>query len=133
MKTWSNGFLFSTAPRVLLIDDDPLFGAILSRLAKAANIVLKHEASPGAVDAHKIRDNYDFIIADYDLQKVTGIQLIQSLESCNQALPTILVSSYGGVPSTKLPPSILLSLHKCEGPQRILYAALCAYNKMIKC
>jgi CheY-like chemotaxis protein len=122
---------FPIAPRVLLIDDDPLFGAILSRLAQAGNIVLDHVVSSRSMDMHNIRDAYDFIITDYDLGNVTGIQLIQSLEACNQALPAILVSSYGGIPHPKLPPSILFSLHKCEGPQRILYRALCAYNGIV--
>ena len=124
-------FVFCRAPRVLLIDDDPLFGVILFRVALAGKIALNHVVSPGAVEADKIRETYDFIITDYDLGNITGVQLIHSLEACNQALPTILVSSYRGIPSPNLPQSILYSIHKCEGPQRILYAAVHAFNEIV--
>ena len=131
MKTGGKPCLFPRGPRVLFIDDDPVFGAILTRVAHAGKIALDHITSSRAVDLRNVRKSYDLIVTDYDLGNVTGIQLIRSLEAWDQALPTILVSSYGEIPSLHLPASVLLTLHKCEGPQKILYAALRAYNGLI--
>ena len=131
MKSGSE-FVFHRAPRVLLIDDDPLFGGIVLRLAQAGNIILKHAKSLKALHGLDIKNSFDLIITDFELENVTGIQLIKILESRNQALPTILISSYSRILSRHLPLSIVYTLHKCEGPQRILYAALCLFNKIAK-
>jgi CheY-like chemotaxis protein len=131
MKT-RREFSVTRAPRILLIDDDPLFGKTLTRVAHSANIPLVYTTTPRAVDATKIRALFDVIITDYDLQNVTGIQIIQRLEIFNQALPTILVSSYLGFRVPNLPASILFTIHKCEGPQRILHAALCAHSGLTR-
>lgn len=114
------------------MDDDPLFGNILSKLAIAGNIHLEYVASLKKLDMENLKERYDLIITDYDLENLTGIQLIRVLEACNQILPTIMVSSYGKVPTGDLPPSVICSLNKSEGPQKILYNAVCAFQTLSK-
>jgi CheY-like chemotaxis protein len=123
------GFLFPSAPRVLLVDDDPLFSGILSRLAISGNIRLEHVASPREVELATLRATYDLIITDYDLPNITGVQMIRSLELCRQDLPTVLITSFDEIPEKPLPSSVLLSMHKWEGPQRILYSSLTAFHQ----
>jgi DNA-binding NtrC family response regulator len=122
-------FLPTRPPRILLVDDDPSFGSILTRLAAAGNIHLEHRASPRGLDVSKVRESYDVIITDYDLENVTGIQLIHSLEACDQSLPTVLISSHQEI-RREMPRSVIYSLCKSEGPQRILVAALWALDAM---
>lgn len=111
-------------PRILLIDDDPLFGAILDRMARQGNIPLRHILSPRLLNVTGLRKSYDLLIVDYDLQNMTGIQLVRGLEGMLQSLPTLLVSSYNRITSGPLPESVFASLHKSEGPQKILWSVL---------
>ncbi len=117
-------------PRILLVDDDPVFGMILRQTAEKAKLPLTHILSPAKLDIRKVRDNYDLLISDYDLENVTGVQLTRQLETFGQSLPTILISAYGKLPDVQLPNSILCSLQKAEGPQKILYTSLNAYQQI---
>lgn len=119
---------FSHSPRLLLVDDDPLFGHILTRVARAGNIQLTHTLSPRTMNTLEVRKSFDVMIIDYGLTNVTGVQLVRALENCEQSLPTVLVSSYKILPSKTLPASIVLILHKSEGPQKILHATLSLYE-----
>ncbi len=120
----------SPAPRVLLIDDDPLFGGIFQRVAHTGNVYLHHIGSPNEVRAERVRKDYDLIICDYELKNLTALQMLRVLEAARQSLPTVLISSYLQFPKTKLPESVFACLHKSAGPQKILFETLSAFNKL---
>ncbi len=117
--------MLSLAPKILLVDDDELFGAILVRVAREGGIALTHLTSPRPLSAGKVRGVFELLIIDYDLQNVTGAQVVRGMEEARYALPTLLVTSYGKLPSRlSLPSSIVCSVPKSEGPQKILLRAV---------
>lgn len=115
------------SPRVLLVDDDLLFCTTLRRLAEHAGISLHTVTSVRSMEKIYFGAQFDVLITDYELPNITGIQLVRALEACGRGVPSVLVTSYAGVPGV-LPSSILASLHKSEGPQRILCAAVSLYR-----
>jgi DNA-binding response OmpR family regulator len=112
------------APRILLIDDDELFGALAERYARGRNIRLTYLKSPRALALAGIRGGWDLMLVDYDLQNMTGFQLVRGLERLAQDVPTLIVTSHGRLPETERPAAVRGAVNKSEGLERILSLAL---------
>ena len=114
----------SHLPRILFVDDDALFGALMSRLAEKGKIPLCHVTSPREINLVRLKETYDIMILDYELQNVSGIQLVRSFEVLSLNIPTLLISSYSKLPNHQLPSSVISFMHKSNGPQAILWSAI---------
>lgn len=119
----------ANAPRILLIDDDPIFGKIMGRLAEQSRVNLTFCRSLDEL-GEKAWWRYHAAIVDFDLGTATGLQLIGQMEKVLGSLPVILVS--GGnqidVPVNRWPISIKGFLQKSLGHVAILEAALAAHD-----
>ena len=86
--------------RILFVDDEPLIRQLhkeaLSDVGYAVEL-----AEDGAVawDALQ-RQNYDLLITDNDMPKVTGVELLKKLHAARVYVPTIMVS--GTMPTEEL-------------------------------
>jgi CheY-like chemotaxis protein len=121
------------APRVLVVDDDPLFGRILQAVAERQKIPLTFINSPR--EAYKKISDLDFDVAifDYDMGKVTGIQLSRFFEHHGQhPAPVVLVSHYANIERSQWPSSIKDSVSKSIGAISILVQALKAYDRSLQ-
>ncbi len=88
------------AHRILVVDDD-------ASLRQFNTVVLIHSgyavdsAEDGAVAWEALNtDNYDLLITDHNMPKVTGLELVRKLRAARMALPVILVS--GVMPTEEL-------------------------------
>ena len=120
----------SDTPQILLVDDDPVFGKILSRLAEQSRVNLTYCRSLEEV-GEKASWHYHSAIVDYDLGTATGIELIRQLEKVLEAVPIILVSSSSSridIPISRWPESIKGFLQKSLGHVAILEAAVAAHD-----
>lgn len=115
-------------PRILLVDDDEVFGKIMEKAARSAHIPLTHLKSPREISAANLVGRYDFMIVDYDLEIMSGLQFIKGVESFSSAPRCILVTSYWKLNPAQLPESVLAVLHKSLGPQQLLEAAVSHYS-----
>lgn len=86
--------------RILVVDDD-------ASLRQFNTVVLIHSgyavdsAEDGAVAWEALNtDNYDLLITDHNMPKVTGVELVRKLRAARMALPVILVS--GVMPTEEL-------------------------------
>ncbi len=79
--------------RFVLIDDDPLFGNILTRFANVRGAEVDYFESPLELEFRGAVGRYDAAIVDYDLGTTTGIDIAEHLEVLFGDIPMVLVSS----------------------------------------
>ena len=89
--------------RVLIVDDDPVVGAVLSTMVSARG----HEAttvttSTDALEALQ-QGGHDVVLADVMLKDGTGFDLGRQIQAGGHAVPLVLMS--GGIEGT-LPESV---------------------------
>jgi DNA-binding response OmpR family regulator len=100
--------------RILFVDDEPLLRQlhqeVLSESGFAVELAENGSAAWDALQLH----NYDLMITDNEMPKVTGVELIEKLHAARIALPVIMVS--GTMPTEELKRPELLpvkaTLHK---------------------
>jgi two-component system, sensor histidine kinase and response regulator len=86
--------------RILFVDDEPLIRQLHKELLSDVGYAVEL-AEDGAVawDALQ-RQNYDLLITDNDMPKLTGIELLKKLHAARVYVPTIMVS--GTMPTEEL-------------------------------
>jgi DNA-binding response OmpR family regulator len=111
--------LADTLQRILLVDDDPLFGRIFKQEAKKQNIAVvvcisleNPELLRGQV--------FDAAVVDYDLGGMTGPELSEYLAAILGSIPVLLISAKDR-PEVPIPLGCLVGfVHKGKGNQAIL-------------
>ena len=112
-------------PRILLVDDDPLFLAEIKRLAKANQFDVIDYSSVKEIYWNLSENHFDVGIIDYGLGMVTGVQLARFLERSIPKFPMILVSAKERIEkSDGWPRCIEDAVSKSVGPHEILSIAL---------
>jgi DNA-binding NtrC family response regulator len=110
-------------PHILLVDDDPIFGQLLQRVALKEGVRLTVISS--AEDAYRWVPalKFDVGLIDYDLGRVTGIQLCNFMQAEGHEVPILLISHTGVVEESLWPTSVKRALSKDAGPYSILAVA----------
>jgi len=111
-------------PRAVLIDDDPVFLAIMKRSAQLEGIALDCFLSLEDLGYIGMFANYDVAILDFDLGMTDGIQISRSINALVKELPILIISakdrSYECADSPECVKSVL---KKSMGYQYILQVA----------
>jgi DNA-binding NtrC family response regulator len=81
--------------KILLIDDDPVFRAIFSRLASEEGIEVDAFDSMLEVEPFSQIASYTGVIFDYHLAQLDGVELASHLETIFGDVPMLLVSADG--------------------------------------
>ena len=113
-------------PRLLVVDDDPLFGKIMKRAAACFGAQLTFVQSVAALTDYDLKGN-DVAIIDFDLDTFTGLELVRSF-GANSSLPIVLVSAVVRHPDSHWSDSIYEFLVKDRGPLAIIDAAFEAHE-----
>jgi DNA-binding response OmpR family regulator len=80
------------APRVLVLDDDPMIQGILTRVLSRSGFEVRC-ASDGEAGWEELQaDHYDLLITDNEMPRLTGVDLLRRLRETASHLPTILIS-----------------------------------------
>ena len=115
-------------PRILVLDDDPIFGRIMRQAATKKGSAVSYCKSVDELSKLPSWD-YDVIVMDYDLGPVTGFELTDYLEKFTSVeVPVILVSQTKLRGSQKWPETIREFVHKGLGPFAILDAVFEAHE-----
>jgi CheY-like chemotaxis protein len=115
-------------PRILLIDDDPLFGKKMKRAARNKNIDMTFCRSPLEVDRLQNLD-YDVVLVDENLGDASGVELARYIEQVSdERIPAILISQTDQLNSSAWPESIREFINKRVGAYSILEAAFEAHE-----
>jgi len=116
---------FSPPRRLVLIDDDPSFLAIMQRLADKEGIPLdcfEQLEDLGVIDLFK---TYDAAILDYDLGDQTAVDISLYLNCFVKELPTLIISAKDRTQECKdLPRCVKSVLRKSAGYRYILEMAV---------
>ncbi|MFK7872683.1 MAG: response regulator [Oligoflexales bacterium] len=114
------------APHVLLVDDDPVYGRIMQRVASQNSVFLTYIST---VEEFPKDQDFDVAVIDYDLGSVTGFEMAHYLESLsNIDIPVILVSQSEQKETKQWPTMIREFVHKDLGPYAVLEAVFEAFD-----
>jgi DNA-binding NtrC family response regulator len=81
------------SPKILIIDDDPVFRSIMVKIGTAMGMRVDAFESMLDVDPFSQLNNYDGAIIDYYLGQQDGIDIVSHLRPFFLGMPTVLVSS----------------------------------------
>lgn len=126
-ETKAIGMKTSPFAKILLIDDDPLFGKIMQHYAAKMGSSLTFIDSVDKLTDEVLRD-FDVAVIDYDLGSCTGVELVKYLNNRLGSMPIVLVSQTQRTESERWPDSIHEFVHKTLGPYAILDAAAEAHE-----
>ncbi len=118
-------------PRILLVDDDVVFGKIMMKIAHREQIPLVYYSSVKEISKLSHFD-FDLGIFDYDLGAITGVQLTDFLERYLRKLPIILISQYRHIDPKYWPASVKNFVPKSVGAYGILNFAFQMFETMGK-
>lgn len=108
-----------TPLRVLLVDDDIVFGSVMSALAKRYPIELTHVSS--VRDAYHLSVTYfDVLLLDYRLGSVTGLQLSRFYEHFQKPNSVFLISAASEIENNDWPACVKGFLSKKLGPRSLI-------------
>jgi len=86
--------------RILVVEDDATIRRVNTEVLTCSGYhVDTAEDGAAAWDTLQL-NNYDLMVTDHDMPKMTGVQLIQKLQSARMALPVIMAT--GTVPHDEL-------------------------------
>lgn len=112
------------SPKILVIDDDPIFSEVITRLAKesGSEVTICHSVADLAYLA--VEQAFDVAVIDYYLdglkEKLKGTDLLSSLKN----IPVVLVSRAENIRSEEWPHLVRSFVNKNEGAKVVLDAAL---------
>jgi DNA-binding NtrC family response regulator len=92
----------STAPRILIADDQPDVREALRLLLKGEGLDAETVASPAAVLAAVNAGDYDVVLIDLNYARDTtsgaeGLDLLARLQEVDQTLPVVVMTAWGSV------------------------------------
>jgi DNA-binding NtrC family response regulator len=83
--------------RVLVIDDDPHFLRVLSRILTAEKFKVTTAAEPcEAIDLLRT-EVFDVVISDLRMPECDGLNLLQAVRGAGNTVPVIILTAYGEV------------------------------------
>lgn len=116
----------SRLPRVLLIDDDPVFRNLMAEIARVRDVHLDAYESLMDLGSVGLIGDYTVAIVDYCLEDMTGIEIGQYLQAFFAKTPMVLVSTLdrSAILESNWPAPIAKFINKSAGCEAILLSAL---------
>jgi len=121
------------APRVVLIDDDPIFLNLMEFAAEKAGFTVESYTSLAELGHLGTIKKFDLAIVDYQLEQMTGVEIAEYFSVFFSNIPLILVSANKEeiFDKSHWPKSITRFVSKQEGFLEVINAARTACNMSI--
>ncbi len=84
-----------TSGRILIIDDDPHFLRILSRILSGEKFQVTATSNPCEALGLLRSGNFNLIICDLRMPDCDGLNLLQGIRSTGNEIPVIILTAYG--------------------------------------
>lgn len=85
------------APRVLIVDDEPLICDLLERILEGEGLELRTTSKGQEVPAIIKGQKYNLIISDLKMPGVNGMDLLQEIKRISPGTAVIIITGYGTV------------------------------------
>ncbi|MBQ48190.1 MAG: hypothetical protein CMP10_12210 [Zetaproteobacteria bacterium] len=117
--------------RVILVDDDPIFGRLMAKIAEVNGIKLDYFDSMESVGFVANFNTYNVAILDYDLGNETGLEIAGIVPHFIKDLPVVIVSQTNRTEfdSRFMPNNVNKFLLKERGGEKILSEAVSLAKK----
>jgi DNA-binding response OmpR family regulator len=111
--------------KLLIVDDDVCFGALISAVAKDRGFIPRFFTSLIDMGSFARIKEFDVAIIDYYLGSLRGDEIAEYVDTFFSEVPVIIVSSEDlrETRSVKWPASVRTFIPKTEGPARIIETA----------
>jgi DNA-binding response OmpR family regulator len=86
--------------RILVVEDDPFIRRLNTEVLACSGYQVDAAENGAAAWMAIQQENYDLIVTDNNMPKMTGIELLQSLHEARQILPVIMAT--GTIPEAEL-------------------------------
>lgn len=117
-------------PRIVLIDDDPVYGAVIGRWAKLEGVELDVFHSLDDLGFVGLLAQYDVAIVDYDLGQINGKDVADYMTTLFGNKPMIMISGVDRSQEMMQCPSCVKAfMKKSAGYEKILNTALSIRRK----
>jgi DNA-binding response OmpR family regulator len=93
--------------RILVVDDERAVGDMLQSMLTAAGYDVSQErSSTVAAELLKQPEQYDLLVTDVQMPKVTGLDLVRQLRQAGSTMPVLLISGYSVLPWESMPSGV---------------------------
>ena len=117
-------------PNMILVDDDPIFGAVMLKQAEKMGIPLDFYDSLSSLGFISQLAGYDIILVDYQMDHINGIEIAAYMPSFFNDKTVILISGTEIEEQIDhLPDYISAFIHKKVGHKEILDKAMSVFNQ----
>jgi two-component system OmpR family response regulator len=83
--------------RILLAEDDPIIADGLTRALRKSGFAVDHVANGAEADTALLSQQFDLLILDLGLPKLSGIDVLRRLRSRKNATPVLILTAQDGV------------------------------------
>ncbi len=84
--------------RILIVDDDPVTGRLLSRLlADRGGFDVTHTQDPAVALQRASTERWDLVLTDVEMPGMNGLELLQALRRAAPALPVVVITGHASV------------------------------------
>ena len=83
--------------RILLAEDDPIIADGLVRSLRKSGYAVDHVANGADADAAVLAQQFDLLILDLGLPKLSGIEVLRRLRSRKATLPVLVLTAQDGI------------------------------------
>lgn len=88
-----------TPTRILLVDDDPYFLRVLSRILTDENFHVRTASNASEAEQTLRECSFDVVISDLRLPDGDGVSILESLRRAGSSVPVVILTAYGEVDS----------------------------------
>lgn len=118
--------------KILLVDDDPTFGYLMTSVAKGLGIDLTHRESLVDLGSFAMIKEFDIAMIDYYLESLRGDEIAEYVDTFFNDLPLVIVSAhdFDEKSKSKWPPTVKAFLQKDLGAVQLLKRVVETYDRI---
>jgi CheY-like chemotaxis protein len=83
--------------RILVVDDDRVFGVWATRVLEARGLVVHHVLDPVTALQQVESEHWDLVVTDVEMPRMTGLEFLERLRHLEPTLPVAVITAHATV------------------------------------